>query len=205
MLKSLKLFTTIILSANLAFANSADDINTSKDFITKLSEDTISLIQDTKLEEKKKFNLLKDKFLENVDIKWISRFVLGPNFRELTSAQQDEFSNLYREFLVNAYVPKFKEFNQDKIRIESASQIGEHRYKVSTLIDRVNNPDVKVEYMIKPSQTKVGSLQIYDIVAEDVSMITNHRTEFTSVIAEKGYDGMIAHLKKMINQEKRMD
>lgn len=182
---------------NFALADEANlkDLQISEQFITKLSSEAIEIIKNNNISEDKKFETLKNKFLDNVDVEWISKFVLGPIYRTLSSEQQKQFFELYQEFLVNAYVPKFKEFNQDTIKVEGSSQVSQNRYKVSTIIDRDGKPDIRVDYMVKPSHSKVGTLQIYDIVAEDVSMISTHRSEFTSVISQKGFEGMIDYLK----------
>lgn len=176
-----------------AFANDSG-IEDAKVFITNLSNDVISIIQNTKSSDKEKFESLKKKFLLHVDLDWISKFILGPHYKSLTENQKKEFTALYREFAIYSYVPKFSEFNQDVVNIIDARKISNTRYEIATIIDRKDEQDVKVVYMLAKA-TESQKLQIYDIVVEGVSMITTHRAEFASLVANKGYDYMIEQLK----------
>ncbi|MBN8827753.1 MAG: ABC transporter substrate-binding protein [Sphingobacteriia bacterium] len=199
MLKKIFLASVLVVSClNPAMAKFVDSKN-AKEFVEQLSHDTLVIITNASLNDEKKFNMLCNKFISNVDTNWISKFVLGAHYRKLNDVQKKEFAELYKDFLVNYYVPKFKQFNEDVIKILGVHELGDYRFKVSTIIDRKKDFDVKVDYLVKPSEN--GDPKIYDIVAEDISMVTTHRSEFTSVISQKGYDGMVSYLRQKIDSQ----
>ena len=65
---------------------------------------------------------------------------------------------------------------------------------VTMRIKRPQAEDVVVEYSIR--QKEGDGLKVYDIIVEGVSMLTTQRSEFNSVVSQKGLDYLIAQLKR---------
>ncbi|AZL14990.1 MlaC/ttg2D family ABC transporter substrate-binding protein [Rickettsiales endosymbiont of Stachyamoeba lipophora] len=166
-----------------------------KDFINNISHDAISIIQNTQLNDSQKQEKLSHMFINIIDIGWISKFVLGANFKQVSPDEFQQFTKAYQHFLINRYVPKFKQYNRDEIKILDIEQIDQNRFKVSTIIDRKQESDVKVDYMIKYYDNTI-KFKIFDIIAEDISMIATHRTEFNSLFNQQGFSGLFSAINK---------
>ena len=53
-------------------------------------------------------------------------------------------------------------------------------------------PPVQVDYRVHPAED--GSLKVFDIIVEGVSLITTQRSEFGSVVQNQGIDALIREL-----------
>lgn len=69
------------------------------------------------------------------------------------------------------------------LKVES---INEKEHVVSMFIGTVN-----VKYLIRG----VGSLKVYDIITEGVSLINSQQAEFMNILSSRGYDALISDLK----------
>ena len=196
-----KFFTNLILFLVITIATARAAVlndETAKIFVSGLTNDVLLIIEDKSLNADAKYHKLSQMFIDNVDTKWISRFVLGANYRSLTPEQQEEFADLYTKFLVNVYVPKFKDYHKDKVIIQDVDSSQENVVKVNTILDRHEKEDVKINYMLKINSDRI---MLFDIVAEDISMITTHRAEFSSLYAERGYDGMKKYIQDKLSKK----
>ena len=67
-------------------------------------------------------------------------------------------------------------------------------YLISTEIVKDGAPSVKVDYKIRENED--GKYQIYDVIAEGVSIITTQRSEFASILSRGGLSDLIVKLQE---------
>ncbi len=187
----------VLASAQLSTAQAA----TAKDveiFVNTLGNKVLDLLKDKKISEPEKEAQLKNIFRENVDTDWIGQFVLGKFWREAKPEQQKRYLELYRDFLIESYTGRFKEYTGESFKITGSRDEGNNKFLLNTEIVRPNNPSVIVDYKVK---TNNGSgFKVYDIVVEGVSLITTQRSEFTSVVSKNGLDALINALEKRLKK-----
>ena len=176
-----------LLIVNIAHA----DTNGAKDYIVNLGTQVVSVLKkDSDINDRVRG--LKDVFAEEIDTQWIGKFVLGKYWRQATPEQQEKFLKLYKDYLLLNYVPHFKNYTGETFTVTNVRDDGDGEYLVQTQILRTNGePPVKVDYRVRQKDSKY---QIFDIIAEGISVITTHRSEFGSVIARQGLDAFIDKL-----------
>ena len=148
--------------------------------------------------DKEKVTELDTLFWEVVDTKWMAKFSLGKFWNKITDAQKDRILQLYPTYIANIYVPNFKKYNSNAMKIMSIAEIREGEFLVKTriaLVQEENEVNVDYRVAVKEGVNDFG-LVIFDIVAEGVSLITTQRSEFNSIISTKGVDSLIADLQK---------
>ena len=124
MKKFLTVFLLAIFSAS-AFAQEAVNKNQIKDFINEVGGQIISVAGEKGISEEKKKNKIITIIDESIDSDWISRFVLGKNYKNLNEENKTKFMALYRDFMINTYGPKFKNYNGRKFEVtEVVEQTG---------------------------------------------------------------------------------
>jgi phospholipid transport system substrate-binding protein len=163
-----------------------------RDFIQNIGNNVISIVSDAKLNDGNKEQKLSDLFVDTVDIDWIGKFVVGRYWRESSHDQQEKYIDLYKKFLINSYVSKFRKYTDQKMTISKFSMEVEGDYLVETSIIDQDGKVYKVDYKVRTEVN--GKLAIYDIIAEGVSMITTQRSEFASILSREGMDALIAKL-----------
>jgi phospholipid transport system substrate-binding protein len=186
----------VLAGAQLSTAQAA----TAKDvevFVNTLGNKVLNLLKDKSVSDSSKDQQLKTIFRENVDTDWIGQFVLGKYWREATDAQKTRYLSLYRDFLIESYTGRFKEYSGESFKITGSRDEGNNKFLLNTEIVRPNNPSVIVDYKVK---TNGSGFKVYDIVVEGVSLITTQRSEFTSVVSKNGLDALSNALEKRLKK-----
>jgi phospholipid transport system substrate-binding protein len=186
----------IILTLFISPLTSNANATEAQTFVRQVSDQALGLIKTKNVPEEQKEERLQRLFTKSVDTKWIAKFVLGRYWRDATSAQKEEYLKLHKQFLVNSYVPKFKEYTNQKIAFKKYYDEGDNEYLVETEIVQPNGPAIKVDYKVR--KTADGEYKIFDIIAEGVSFITTQRSEFSSILSRKGIDDLIKKLRAKV-------
>jgi phospholipid transport system substrate-binding protein len=164
-------------------------------FVQGLSNNILNTLHDKKKSFTTKKALLQKTFVEIVDIPWISRFVLGKNWRVATEKEKEQYYPLYKKYLISNYLSNFKEETPDKlkdIKILSLSDTDEDRFTVRTEMLLNDGNGVHVDYLIKYDNAQY---KVINITIEGVSLLATHRAEFSGLAADGGMANVIAKLK----------
>ncbi len=177
-----KALAILILTTTNCLA-SAEVITEVNKFVQSTSDKVMNILEKGSSDSDKQAKLT-NLFVETVDVNWIARFAIGKNWQSMNEKQQSEYLANYRKYLISSYVPVFKKYNGQKVLIKNINPVGNDQYVVTTEIQSENSGvPYKVEYRVK----KVDSqFKVRDIIAEGVSMINTQRSDFGSIVAEKG-------------------
>ncbi len=167
-------------------------------FIDDLASRVIGIVKREDLSETTKETKLNEIFFRSVDTKWIGRFSLGRYWRVITPEQQKEFLDVYSKYLAGLYVPNFRKYTGDVIKVTNSKEIRPNEYFVQTLLISGTNKagNIQINYMIKQDSKGIEKFIIFDIIAEGVSLITTQRAELGSVMADNGFNKMMSLLRK---------
>lgn len=191
----------LMLTACLASCFSVAQASTeqARAFVSTLSDKTLSVIQDNQLSDIEKEQHLTVLFKETIDTVWIGKFALGRYIRTMTPEQKNRYKGVYTEFLILNYVPNFRSYTSQTLKIVSISETGEATYLVQTEIINPDNGSVlRVDYRLRQ---KGDDFKIYDIIAEGVSLITTQRAEFGSILSQQGVESLIEKLENRVKSE----
>ncbi|AIL64986.1 putative phospholipid-binding protein mlaC precursor [Rickettsiales bacterium Ac37b] len=173
------LLSFFIISYNIALAQETGTEQQVRDFVNNIGNKTLAIIQNTHSTPKEKEEVLKQLFINTVDITWMGDFVLGKYLRSLDDKQLTEYRTLYKQYLINSYVPKFKQYTQESFKITNVNKRNDNEYIVYTVISRPNGQSIAVNYMIRGNNNQ---FMVFDIIAEGVSLIVTTKSDFSSII-----------------------
>ncbi len=136
------------------------------------------------------------------DFREMAKRCLGNNWKNGTEAQQQEFVDLFSDMLANAYMKKVvKGIENAEIKYPAgAVEVDGKKATVKTVII-ADNESVNVAYRMM--QRKDSSWWVYDVIIENIGLISNYRTEFNEIIRNGGYDKLISTLKARIEKIKK--
>jgi phospholipid transport system substrate-binding protein len=128
---------------------------------------------------------------------------LGPHWDKITPKQQQEylqiFSQLIAESLVQRVAYRGEKNRQGYGTVPTAIEYRPQTVEpggtatVRTVMTYANDPTrEEIEYHLRQHN---GNWQIYDVVTEGASMLTNYRTQFDQIIRQESYDGLMERLK----------
>jgi phospholipid transport system substrate-binding protein len=170
-----------------------------KTFVEEMGNKIINIAKEKNTSEAK----IREKIINEIDIvidsEWIAKFVLGKNYKNLSDQQKKQFISLYREFMINTYGPKFKNYNGKK-------------FTVNEVVKQNNFYIAKAEFLPKDSDTAIltdfrvrkkdGKLYILDFIAEGISLIETQRSEFNATIDSQGIEPFLKNLEEKVKKLK---
>jgi phospholipid transport system substrate-binding protein len=166
-------------------------------FIAKLGQDAITLLADKGITPAKRKAEFGRMLRTNFDLKTVGRFVLGRHWRTATPTQQAEYQRLFETMVVTVYTQRFDAYAGQQFEVAGSAPLGDSKgdVQVKSIIKQMDGPPVAVEWRVR---SNAGQYQIVDVVVEGVSMSLTQRSDFDSVVAQGGVDGLIADLKNRV-------
>jgi phospholipid transport system substrate-binding protein len=190
-------FLIVLLSLGI-FSNVLATEKDASNFINDTANRVIDIVRNKNFSESDKEQRLNDIFCRAVDTKWIGRFSLGQYWRSINEQQQGEFLELYTKYLTSMYVPNFKKYTGNVVKVTGAKEIRPNEYLVLTVI--VNPADqrgnIQINYLLRQDPNALEKFIIFDVIAEGVSLITTQRAELASTMANNGFDATINLLRR---------
>ena len=194
---------SVLMVIALAAASSAQaGEKEAKTYVLGVSNKVLEIISNKKIDQGTKQTRLIKLFEQTVDTKWIGRFVLGKYYRTATPAQKKKYDDIYHEFLIRSYVPRFKEYKGQKFELAETQSHGKGEYLVKTNILSANAAPIRVDYRVRED---AGTFHVIDIISEGVSLINTQRSEFGSVVSREGMDYLLDKLKQRLETLKAND
>jgi len=129
------------------------------------------------------------------DIPGISQFVLGRYWRAATPPEQQEFLQLFPEYLVQAYSARLGEYGGAPFRVIGSRPAGDE-VAVTSEIARPGGQPIQVDWFLV---NRGGALKITDVYVGGVSMKVTQRDEFSSIIQRNG--GQVQPLLAQLRQK----
>ncbi len=128
------------------------------------------------------------------DFKTMARLTLGKYWRQADSRQQQEFLNQFRILLVNTYAAALLEYAGQQITYLPMRP--SPRPDVATVraqLHRGGGGAVKLTWRM---HLRDGVWQVYDLTVDGISLLTNFRGTFGSVVRNQGIDGLLQRLRE---------
>ena len=125
------------------------------------------------------------------DVTETAKRALGPHWLQRTPAERDEFVKLFANLLEQTYIARIDEFGGEKLTYVS-EQIDGDRAIVKARITTKNGTAVPIESRLLQRENR---WLIYDILVENLSLISNYRSQFDRVIRTTSYDELVKRVK----------
>jgi phospholipid transport system substrate-binding protein len=198
----MKLFFKIFLITIIFFTNKviAQDITNKniviQNFIQDFGDKIISIASDKKSKDTQKKQQIINLIDQNIDAKWIAKFVLGSHYATITEEQKEQFFSLYRKFMINTYAPKFNSYNGKKFTVNNISKQSSFFLVKTQFYPRDNPNPINLDFRVKEQNKQ---LAIIDFIAEGISLLETQRSEFDSAIKNIGIEQFLLDLNSKIN------
>lgn len=130
---------------------------------------------------------------ENVDLKWAAKFVLGKYWRSLSSEQQTEFTNLYHDYLLHTYAPRFQGYAGESADVDFVEYVDENDYSVECVFYSKNGNETLVNLIVHYNDAEERFV-IRELVVEGIGLLNTQRADFTASIANSGYNEFLSQM-----------
>lgn len=180
-------FVSLFARVGLANAEMAPDV-----LVKQTADDVLTIIKNDKEiqagNQQKLHGVIEEKILPNFDFDRVCRMVLGKNWKTATPEQQAIFQKEFRSLLLRTYSSALSKYKDQVIEYKPMRyEADEKNVSVKTLILQPGGQPIAVDYsLVKGS----AGWKVYDIVIENVSLVTNYRSQFSNEIRQNGLDSL---------------
>jgi phospholipid transport system substrate-binding protein len=166
----------------------------------ELVKDTTSRLQsalreqqaDIERDEGRLYALISEIALPHFDFRHMSMWTLGHYWRTATPEQRERFVAEFRQLLVRTYARTLMNYRDTRIRyLPLLAAPGAQRVTVRCEAEMAGGNPVQIAYGM---YLTADGWKVYDVLVEGVSLVTNYRSSFATIIQQQGMDGLIRQL-----------
>ena len=171
------------------YTNSYSSETSAEAFVLKLTNEAKLIFNDKSLNTDSRQKKLNDLSQSYLDLDALASYTLGDYRDKATASEKDNFNKLFREYFIKNMSSKLNDFVDQELKILDSKKINENNIIVSTKIFSKNDAqEIKVDWRI---YTKESKFLARDLVVEGLSLARTQKEEFASIIASKGFVGLI--------------
>jgi phospholipid transport system substrate-binding protein len=188
-IKKIFFFISFIL---LISSNSNSAESNAEAFVLKLTDEAKIIFNDKSLNKDSRLKKLNDLSSKYLDLDALAGYTLGDYREKATTSERENFNKLFREYFIKNMSSKLNDFADQDLKVIDSKKINENNIIVSTKIfSKKDAQEIAVEWRIF---TKDSKLLARDLVVEGLSLARTQKEEFASIIASKGFVGVISAL-----------
>jgi phospholipid transport system substrate-binding protein len=140
---------------------------------------------------------LKQIFDGTFDYVELSRNTLSRHWDKLKPEQQKEFTQLYKTLLENFYMGTILSYKDQTVVFGKERALGENRVEVDTkLISGSTETPINFRMI-----SKGGEWRVYDFVVENISVVSNYRSQFGRILTRETPESMLESLRKQVEKK----
>ncbi len=140
------------------------------------------------------YAMVDEVVLPYFDFPLMSRLVLGPAWDKAGDAQQKRFMDGFKTLLVKTYGNALLQYSNEKVSFSEAEPGSKpDRASVASTIQSPGADPVTMHYRMRQ---KDGRWLVYDVVVDNISLVTNYRGTYASEIKRAGLESLIDKLEK---------
>ena len=196
-LRQLVLGAALSLAAAQPAAALDGELGGAAEFVQSFGNDAIAALTGEDLTDAELEARFRELFVIGFDVPAIARRALGRYWSRATAEERREYVRLFEDLIVHTYAARFRHYSGEQFVVHglrpgpAGSTIVESR-----VISPKGDPPVRVDWLVTQDDARY---KIQDVIIEGVSMVITQRSEFASVIRQRG--GKVAGLIKALREK----
>jgi len=183
----------VLLVLTLCSANGNAGLPT--DQIKSTVDKALIVLKDPRLKPtarvKERRDQLRQILFARFDFTEMAKRALGSNWRRRTPQEQEEFVRLFTDVLERTYAEIIESYSDEKIMYIYERIDGTYADVASKILTSKGD-----EYSINYKAHLISNeWKVYDVVAENISLVNNYRSQFNRVIANASYEELVRRLR----------
>ncbi|MBK1647535.1 MlaC/ttg2D family ABC transporter substrate-binding protein [Rhabdochromatium marinum] len=167
------------------------------DLVRTTAETMLSTLETRQAEIERRPQLIYDLVgrivAPHFDFELITQSAVGRDWRQATPAQRQALIDAFREVLVSTYATALLKYSGEDILYQAARPgTRSDTVIVPTQVRAPGASAIPVDYRL---HNQDGDWKVYDVVIENVSLISNYRGQFRAILGRSGIDGLIEELR----------
>lgn len=162
--------------------------------LRRQTDQVLAILRAPNLSPGERRTAVRNVALNTFDITETARRALGTHWQQRTSAERDEFVQLFRELLEQTYVSRIDEYGGERLEY-LAERVDGDSAVVRAQILTSKGLAVPVESRLS---LKSGRWLVYDVLIENVSLVGNYRSQFDRIIRTSSYGELVKRLRDRV-------
>jgi len=173
----------------LVFTSAAPAQETAPDALVKnLVTEVIQVVAQNK-DPKALVDLAEKKVVAHFDFRRMTQLAVGRAWSQASPEQKQKLEAAFRTLLVRTYATALAQTSgKTKVDVRAPSNAGDKETLVHTTVSEPGRNTFAIDYRMSSAS---GSWKVYDVVVENLSLVTNYRSSFQSEVSRSGIDGLI--------------
>jgi len=159
-------------------------------------DQAVQILKSAKLDNSKQRAQVIDQLREIVytrfDFEEMAKRSLGSHWRRLSPSQQKEFVTAFTELLETTYADKIDLYEGQQVEY-TGETIDKNYAEVNTRVIGKNRESYSVDYRLHQVG---GQWRIYDVIAENISLVNNYRSQFNRIVVNSSFEELIKRIKQ---------
>lgn len=154
----------------------------------------VALQGDGELDADSALEVIRSDMSPLLDFQRLAQRAMGKYWRRAEEEERARVVAAFRGLLENTYAKVLRKFSGQKVELVSAKDLAEGKSSVVLKVFDAEN-SAEIDYVFEESEG--GETLISDIKVEGVSLISNYRRQFASIIKKSGVDGLVEKLEQL--------
>jgi phospholipid transport system substrate-binding protein len=140
--------------------------------------------------------VVRERIEANYDLDVIIRRAIGRNWQLMKTSEQETVLELVKKLVLKAYVDGLEGKSRPEVTLGDVTTISDTRIEIISTI----NLDGKTYFVLYRLGRMASGWQIYDIVAENISVVSNYRQQIDDHFRKGNAAELIARLEELLQK-----
>jgi len=187
-LNSLTALLIPIFSYNIACAE-----ETPKSLVQSTLDQVVSIVEEHVGDEKQEYRrqLMRETINPHFDFEEMAKRSLGAYWKDINDSQRSEFVSIFSDMLARTYLSKIDTVERGMVTVGNEEVQGPRAF-VKTIVTSKGDK-FSLDYRL---MNTAGKWRVYDVVIENIGVVSNYRNEFAGIIRKERFEGLIQRLRE---------
>lgn len=185
------LVLTLLQGGALAQAPSAEAM------VKSVTEDVLAVLREDKGlqgDRKRAADLIETRIAPHFDFERMTALAVGRTWQSVAPQQRTELATEFRSLLIRTYSNALATYKNQTVSFKPSRPTGRpDEAVVNTEVEQAGAPSVPIDYRLH--KTKEGEWKVFDVVVNNVSLVTTYRGSFATELNNGGVDGLLKSLR----------
>jgi phospholipid transport system substrate-binding protein len=165
-----------------------------KDTTTAIQADITRNVEKYRADKPSFYKMVDTEIVPHFDTTYVAKVILGAHLKQASPEQVKQFETAFKDMLVHSYADKLLEY-YDSVSIDvkpgRVTGDGKRATVDTTLLRKDGKPPIPLTFSMRDDN---GEWKVWDIKAENISLVLNFRTQIDAEIKKSSIASVIERL-----------
>jgi phospholipid transport system substrate-binding protein len=161
--------------------------------IAETVDEVLAVLRDKSAPTEDRIRSIEQIVYGRFDLYVMSRLVLARNWKRFSEEQREQYVKEFKLYLTNSYGNRIERYDQQEVEIIGEREEPRGDVVVQTKIHGGEFEGALVDYRLRKQDSE---WRVIDVIIEGISMVSNYRDQFKSIVSTGGPELLLEKLKE---------